>query len=69
MLKERNIGSSVHFIPLHKHTLYKKRFQNNKFPIANNLFAKIVSIPMFPSMTDEDVEYVINNINHIIEGL
>lgn len=66
-LKERNIGTSVHFIPLHRHPFYKKFVSGRKFPVADSIFEKIVSIPMFPGMSDEDVFYVIDNINRILK--
>lgn len=65
-LKRRNIGSSVHFIPLHLHSFYKNRFPVKNFPVANKVFDQILSIPMFPSMTMEDVEYVADNLNEIM---
>lgn len=67
-LKKRNIGTSVHFIPLHLHTHYSKNNPNNNFPVANRVYKNVLSIPMFSSMTDEDVEYVIENINEIVEN-
>ncbi|EQB34416.1 hypothetical protein M947_11075 [Sulfurimonas hongkongensis] len=64
-LKENNIGSSVHFIPLHLHTFYKNR-SNNKFGVADKAFQKILSIPMSSAMNDFEVEYVVKTINNII---
>ena len=66
MLRDRNIGTSVHFRPIHLHSFYNKRFNKDDFPVANKLYSKILSIPMFPSMEDEDVEYVIENLNNSI---
>jgi len=66
-LKERNIGTSVHFIPLHKHPYYKNIFSGKDFPVANRVYEEIVSIPVFPSMSDDDVSYVIENINDILK--
>lgn len=66
-LKKRNIGTSVHFIPLHSHTHYSKNNPKENFPVANNSFKKVLSIPMFSSMTDEDVDYVIENINELVD--
>ena len=67
-LKKRNIGTSVHFIPLHLHTHYSKRNPKENFPVANTIYKNILSIPMFSSMTDEDVDYVIKNINELVEN-
>lgn len=64
-LRENNIGSSVHFIPLHKHTFYKNRDTRN-FDIADKVFENIVSIPMCSALKQEEVEYVVDTINKII---
>jgi len=66
-LKERNIGSSVHFIPLHRHPFYRK-ISKKKFPVADKAYAEAVSIPLFPGMSDQDVEYVIDNVNQVLKG-
>ncbi|MDD3905545.1 MAG: DegT/DnrJ/EryC1/StrS family aminotransferase [Candidatus Omnitrophica bacterium] len=65
-LKERNIGTSVHFIPLHMHSFYRSRFPGENFPVANKVFSEILSIPMFPSMNEDDVGYVITNLNDLL---
>ncbi|MDP2076976.1 MAG: DegT/DnrJ/EryC1/StrS family aminotransferase [Sulfuricurvum sp.] len=62
-MKDENIGTSVHFIPLHLHSYYAKKVDGNTFERADEIFQKIVSIPMFPSMSDEDIEYVISKVN------
>jgi len=67
-LKKRNIGSSVHFIPLHMHSYYKKRFPENNFPVANKTFSNVLSIPMFSAMTIEDADYVIDQLKIILGG-
>lgn len=61
-MKEENIGTSVHFIPLHLHSYYAKKVKD-EFPVADAIFDRIVSIPMFPSMSDDDVGYVISKVN------
>lgn len=66
-LKAQHIGTSVHFIPLHKHPYYAKMIGREKFPIADKAYEETVSIPMFSSLTDKDVYYVIENINRILK--
>jgi perosamine synthetase len=63
-LKEKGIGSSVHFIPIHKHTYYKNRYnyRDEDFPVANDVFLKSLSLPIYPDLSDEDVEYIIENV-------
>ena len=60
-------GTSVHFIPLHLHSYYASKM-TDKFPVADRIFDRIVSIPMFPSMSNEDVEYVISKVNSYLGG-
>ncbi len=68
-LKEWNIGTSVHFIPLHFHPYYKKKYQycRGDFPVAEWLFEREVSLPLFPEMSLEDAEYVVRCIREIIK--
>jgi len=66
-LKKRNIQTSVHFIPLHKHPFYKDRIEKKRFPVADRAYEEIVSIPMFATMSEEDIFYVVENINHILK--
>lgn len=65
-LKKRNIGTSVHFIPLHLHTYYRKISLKADFPSANAVFKVIFSLPMCSSMADEDVSYVITHVNELV---
>jgi len=64
-LKEYNIGTSLHFIPLHKHSFYTDR-HNAKLKVADALFKNILSIPMCSAMIDSEVEYVTNTINLLL---
>lgn len=67
-MKERNIGTSVHFIPLHKHPYYRQIITEGSFPVADMAYEEIVSIPMFSGMADTDVDYVIESVNDILRG-
>lgn len=66
LLKEQNIGASVHFIPLHKHSFYSQRFSSNKFPVANEVYERTLSIPMCSAMTNEEMQYVVQTINRLL---
>ena len=56
-LNERNVGTSVHFIPVHNMSAYKKRFgfADSDFPMAQKHFERLISLPLYPTMTDEQV--------------
>ncbi|WP_187119255.1 DegT/DnrJ/EryC1/StrS family aminotransferase [Clostridium polynesiense] len=68
-LTESNIGTSVHFIPLHLQPYYKKTFGFKKgdFPICERTFERILSLPLYPSMKEEDVNYVISTVTRIVK--
>ena len=67
-LKENGVGCSVHFIPIHKHTYYKDRYKykNTDYPIANDVFDKSLSLPIYPDMNDEEIDFVIKNVLEIV---
>jgi perosamine synthetase len=67
-LKTKGVGCSVHFIPVHKHPYYKEKYgySNKDYPIANKVFEKSLSLPIYPDMNDEEIEYVIKNILEIV---
>lgn len=66
-LRSRGIGTSVHFIPLHLHTLYQERlgYRTGQFPNAEEHFERAVSLPIYPGMTDEDADRVIEALHDI----
>ena len=63
-LKEDGIGTSVHFIPVHKHPYYRDtyRYCGDDFPVANRVFERSLSLPIYPGLTDEELSYVINAV-------
>jgi dTDP-4-amino-4,6-dideoxygalactose transaminase len=68
-LTKAQIGSSVHFIPLHLHPFYRDTYQlkADNFPVALHAYQRTISLPIYPGMTDNDVEDVIASIEHIID--
>ena len=69
MLRERNIGTSVHFIPLHLHPFYRDAFgyRPETFPNATAVYARIISLPIYPKMCERDVHEVIRAVRSIVE--
>ena len=55
-LSQKNIHTSVHFKPLHLHSIFK---QNSNFPVAEKEWIRLITLPCFPYMTDYDINYVI----------
>lgn len=63
-LTERRIGTSVHFIPVHLHSYYRNRYgyHPEDFPVAYTAFQNMLSLPLSPAMTDQDVSDVIEAV-------
>jgi dTDP-4-amino-4,6-dideoxygalactose transaminase len=68
-MRERNIGCSVHFIPIHLHQYYRGKYgyKPEHFPIALREYQRMVSLPLSPRMTDEDVADVIEAVTNIVQ--
>ncbi len=67
-MREKNIGTSVHFIPLHLQPYWKKTYNLKAmdFPNGTKVYNQIISLPIYPKMTENDVKKVINVIKSII---
>jgi dTDP-4-amino-4,6-dideoxygalactose transaminase len=67
-LRAHNIGSSVHFIPVHLHPYYRETlgYKTGDLPNAEYLYERILSLPLFPRMTEGDVQDVIDAVRSII---
>jgi perosamine synthetase len=67
-LRAENIGVNVHYIPVHLHPYYRDRFgyRGGEFPIAEDAYARLISLPMFHGMSDQDVEDVIAALHKVI---
>lgn len=63
-LRQRGVATSVHFRPLHLHPAYQRAYgyRPGQFPVAEEVFARAVSLPIYPRMTDADVEHVIQAV-------
>jgi len=69
-LRAENIGSSVHFIPVHLHPYYRKQFglAEGSFPKAESIFQSIISLPIYPVMSDADAGDAIAAVGKILEA-
>ena len=63
-LRKRNIGTSVHFIPIHMHSYYRDRYglRPDQFPVASREFERMLSLPLSPAHTDQDIADVIEAV-------
>jgi perosamine synthetase len=69
-LKRKGIGTSVHFIPLHIHPYYREvyGYQSDDFPVAYETYQRIISLPIYARMTDDDVTRVIESVTDIVKS-
>ncbi|MGH9538720.1 MAG: DegT/DnrJ/EryC1/StrS family aminotransferase, partial [Terriglobales bacterium] len=67
-LRAENIGVNVHYIPIHRHPYYVERFgdRGGEFPVAENAYERLISIPMFHGMCDQDVQDVIEAVAKVV---
>lgn len=69
-LNRENIGTSVHFIPLHLHPYYQRTYgyKRGDFPNAEYVYDRIISLSLYPSMSEDDIGDVVNAIKKIVAG-
>jgi perosamine synthetase len=67
-LRAENIGVNVHYIPVHLHPYYRERFgyQGGEYPVAEAAYQQLISLPMFHSMTDQDIQDVIAALTKVM---
>jgi perosamine synthetase len=66
-LRAENIGVNVHYIPVHQHPYYRERFGTEPgYPVAEDAYERLISLPMFHSMTAQDVEDVIQALRKVV---
>jgi dTDP-4-amino-4,6-dideoxygalactose transaminase len=68
-LAERGVGTSVHFIPLHLQPFYQRSFgyKPGDFPVAEQEYERSFSLPIFPSMTEEEIEHVVTAVSEVVK--
>jgi perosamine synthetase len=69
-LRAEGIGVNVHYIPVHLHPFYRERFGTKPglCPMAETVYEKLISLPIFPVMTHDAVEYVIAAVRKVISS-
>jgi dTDP-4-amino-4,6-dideoxygalactose transaminase len=67
-LRELGIGTGLHFEAVHLHDFYRRRFgwQEGSLPVAEEVCARIVSLPLYPAMTDEDALDVVQAVRQAL---
>lgn len=71
-LRAENIGVNVHYIPVHQHPYYRERFPETSaegsFPVAEDAYRRLISLPMFHAMTAGDVEDVVHALHKVLHN-
>ncbi len=67
-LRAENIGVNVHYIPVHLHPYYRERFGYNggEYPVAEDAYERLISLPMFHAMGDQDVKDVVAAVTKVV---
>ena len=67
-LENREIGTQVHYIPVHTQPYYKTHYgyKTGDYPIAERYYERALSIPLYPAMSDSDIQKVIDTIKEVI---
>lgn len=68
-LKAQGVGASVHFIPVHIHPYYRKKYgyKADDYPVAYREYQRLISLPLAPRLTDGQIEYVIRTVKSILK--
>jgi len=69
-LSAKAIGTSVHFIPLHKHPYHRRvgGWTPEQFPVAEREYPRAISLPLWPGMTDADTDRVVEGLSTVLDG-
>jgi dTDP-4-amino-4,6-dideoxygalactose transaminase len=70
-LREAGIGASVHFIPLHLHPYYRRRWgtRPEDHPVATQEYNRVISLPIWPGMAGADIRRVVDALASILDGV
>ncbi len=67
-LRDYNIGTNLHFYPIHKNLYYENKYPNIKLPNAEYLKDRILTLPLCTKYTKEDIEYVVEVLNYLLKN-
>lgn len=67
-LRERGIGTQVHYIPVHRQPYYRERYGEQTLPGAEGFYERCLSLPLFPAMLDTDVDRVVHALGKIFNA-
>ena len=67
--REKNILVNVHYLPVHLQPFYREKFdtQEGLCPIADKAYERILSLPIYPTVTEQQISYVIETMKQAVE--
>lgn len=65
-LKQRNVGTQVHYVPVHRQPYYRKRYGDIDLPGARSYYERCLSLPLFPGMELEEVDSVVDTLKTVL---
>lgn len=67
-LKQAGIITSVHWLPLHLHPYYREKYgyEPGDLPVAASVYPELITLPLFPDLTEEDVSFVCNTLKSLL---
>ncbi|MDI3329042.1 MAG: UDP-4-amino-4,6-dideoxy-N-acetyl-beta-L-altrosamine transaminase [Alicyclobacillaceae bacterium] len=69
-LREAGIGVQVHYIPVHFHPVYRKMgYTEGMYPCAEDFYRRAISLPLYPKMTDDEVEFVVETVRRVVRDV
>lgn len=68
-MRAKNVGVNVHYMPIYRFSYYRKNFgfRPKDFPVTEDVSSRIVTLPLFPKMSDENVKDVVSAVKESIE--
>ena len=68
-MRSANVGVNLHYIPVYRHSYYVENFgfDAEEFPATEDVFERIITLPLFPRMSEQQVEYVVTSISQAIK--
>jgi len=67
-LRDRGVGAGLHFVPLHEQPLYRPFAEASRLEVASDAGRRILTLPLFPEMRDEDVALVVDALAAVLRG-
>jgi dTDP-4-amino-4,6-dideoxygalactose transaminase len=61
-MREAGVQTSIHYPPVHQFSYYRSRYPGVVLPMTESLAAREVTLPLYPAMTDEDIDYVVTSV-------